>query len=118
MEQVLGKLHTCLNRNTNRSNQGIQTGDVVKASIDASGAIVGYVNGVEVIRAMDTTYPEGNPAIGFWLSARSGLLRGGQGRGTNADFGFSSFSGTDGCSGVMNAEGRRANRIALGSLTA
>ena len=75
VEQVLGKLHTCLNRNTNRSNQGIQTGDVVKASIDASGAIVGYVNGVEVIRVSYATYPGGNPTIGFltlctvlWLS--------------------------------------------------
>jgi hypothetical protein len=79
---------TYLNHKTNRSYQGMQTGDLAKASIDTSGVIVGYVNHVEVIRAMDNTYPGGKPGIGLWLSARSGLLRGGQGRGTNADLGF------------------------------
>jgi len=53
--------------------------------------------------------------IGFWLSARSGLLRDGQGSGTNADFGLSFFSMTDGPIGVMNPDGRKANRIALDS---
>lgn len=87
---------TYLNQKTNRSYQGIQTGDGIKASIDASGVIVRYVNVVEVIRAIDTTSAGGKPEIGFWRSARSRLVRGGQGRGTSADFGFSAFSATDG----------------------
>jgi hypothetical protein len=70
---------------------GIQTGDVVKATIDENGVIIGYVNGVEVIRATDKTYPSGNPGIGFWLLAERR-----EGRRSNADYGFSSFTATDG----------------------
>lgn len=96
----LGKF-TYLNQKPNSSYKGIRAGDVVKASIDASGVIVGYVNGVEVIRAIDTTYRGGNPGIGFWLLARGGFLRRGQGSGTNADYGFSAFTATDGRIGVV-----------------
>lgn len=99
----LGKF-TYLNQKPALSYKGIQKGDVVKASIDANGLIVGYVNGVEVIRAIDTTYVGGNPGIGFWLKARGGLLRRGQGTGTNADFGFSAFTATDGRQGAVKAD--------------
>ena len=84
---------TYLNQHPNSNYHGIQTGDVVKATIDGNGLIIGYVNGVEVIRATDTTYTGGNPGIGFWLLARRG-----EGRGTNADYGFSAFTATDGVS--------------------
>jgi hypothetical protein len=84
---------TYLNQQANGNYHGIQTGDVVKATIDGNGLIIGYVNGVEVIRATDTTYPGGNPGIGFWL-----LVKDREGRGTNADYGFSTFSATDGVS--------------------
>jgi len=84
---------TYLNQHANSNYRGIQTGDVVKATIDESGLIIGYVNGVEVIRATDATYTGGNPGIGFWLLARRG-----EGRGTNADYGFSAFTATDGVS--------------------
>jgi hypothetical protein len=77
---------TYLNQKTNGNYKGIQTGDIVKATIDSKGLIIGFVNGVEVIRATDTTYARGNPGIGFWL-----LVRGGRGKGTNADYGFSAF---------------------------
>jgi len=97
---------TYLNQHPNSNYKGIRTGDVVKATIDASGVIVGYVNGVEVIRAIDTTYRGGNPGIGFWLLARGGLLRRGQGAGTNADFGFSAFTATDGRITVVNPDNR------------
>ena len=93
-----------LNQKANSNYKGIQTGDVVKATIDGSGLIIGYVNGVEVIRATDTTYTGGNPGIGFWLLVRGGLLRGGQGKGTNADYGFSAFTATDGLRGGMKAD--------------
>ena len=82
---------TYLNQQPNNNYHGIQTGDVVKATIDENGVIIGYVNGVEVIRATDKTYPSGNPGIGFWLLAERR-----EGRGSNADYGFSSFTATDG----------------------
>jgi hypothetical protein len=82
---------TYLNQKPNNNYHGIQNGDVVKATIDGQGLIVGYVNGVEVIRATDTTYTNGNPGAGFWLR-----VQGGHGGGTNADYGFSSFTATDG----------------------
>ena len=92
---------TYLNQKANASYKGIRTGDVVKASIDRNGLIIGYVNDVEVIRAVDTTYTEGNPGVGFWLWAR-----GGQGVGTNADYGFSQFSATDTAMGGLNRVGQ------------
>jgi hypothetical protein len=82
---------TYLNQQPNGNYHGIQTGDVVKATIDENGVIIGYVNGVEVIRATDKTYPSGNPGIGFWLLAERR-----EGRRSNADYGFSSFTATDG----------------------
>jgi hypothetical protein len=84
---------TYLNQQANGNYHGIQTGDVVKATIDGNGLIIGCVNGVEVIRATDTTYTGGNPGIGFWLQVKSG-----EGQGTNADYGFSAFTATDGVS--------------------
>jgi hypothetical protein len=87
---------TYLNQKTNSNYKGIQSGDVVKATIDGNGLIIGYVNGVEVIRAADTTYGDGNPGIGFWLQVSGGL-----GRWTNVDYGFSAFSATDGLTGSV-----------------
>jgi hypothetical protein len=106
---ALGKF-TYLNQKAASSYKGIQKGDVVKASIDANGLIVAYVNGVEVIRAVDTTYVGGNPGIGFWLLARGGFFRRGQGTGTNSDFGFSAFTATDGRKGSVKADDRRKAR--------
>jgi hypothetical protein len=98
---------TYLNQNPNGNYHGIQNGDVVKATIDAHGLIVGFVNGVEVIRATDTTYTSGNPGVGFWL-----LVQGGHGRGTNADYGFSTFTATDGVkAGLQPAQDDREKRF-------
>ena len=85
---ALGKF-TYLNQKASSNYKGIRTGDVVKATIDGNGLIIGYVNGVEVIRATDTTYTGGNSGIGFWLEGRQGV-------GTNADYGFSTLTATDG----------------------
>jgi hypothetical protein len=85
---ALGKF-TYLSQKPNGKYNGIQTGDVVKATIDGNGLIIGYVNGVEVIRAIDTTYTGGNPGIGFWLEGKQGV-------GTNGDYGFSALTVTDG----------------------
>ena len=65
---------------------GIQTGDVLSATITGN-LIIGYVNGIEVIRGTDSTYTTGNPGIGFFLQGASTR---------NPDFGFTSFSATDG----------------------
>jgi hypothetical protein len=93
---ALGKF-TYLNQKTNGKYNGIRTGDVVRATIDGNGLIIGYVNGVEVIRAVDTTYSGGNPGIGFWLEGRQGV-------GTNADYGFSELTATDGVKTGVKAD--------------
>jgi hypothetical protein len=92
----LGKF-TYLNQKPNGKYNGIQNGDVVKATIDGNGLIIGYVNGVEVIRAIDTTYTSGNPGVGFWLEGKQGV-------GTNADYGFSAFTATDGVKTGVKAD--------------
>jgi len=65
---------------------GIKTGDVVKATI-IGNVIKGYINGVEVVTATDSTYSTGNPGMGFFLVAA--------GAGTNTNFGFSKFTASD-----------------------
>lgn len=59
----------------------IHNGDVLKATIDANGMITVYINGVEMMTAVDTTFPTGSPGMGFYSSG-----------GTNTNFGFSSFT--------------------------
>jgi hypothetical protein len=63
---------------------GVSNGDVVKASIIGSTITV-YKNGTQIGTATDNTYKSGAPGIGF-----DGPV------GTNANWGFSSFSVTDG----------------------
>ena len=62
---------------------GVGDGDVVEASIVGS-VIKGYVNGVEVVSATDSTYSDGNPGMGFNYGVGN----------TFPDFGFTSFSAT------------------------
>ncbi len=64
---------------------GVADGDVVKATI-AGNAITGYINGVPVLRATDSTYSSGNPGMGFYLEGTTGV---------NADYGFTEFMATD-----------------------
>jgi hypothetical protein len=84
-----GKLgsYTYIKEGGNNSYKGIKTGDVVSATITGN-LIIAYVNGVEVVRGNDSTYTTGNPGIGFYLQGGSSTL--------NRDFGFSSFTATDG----------------------
>lgn len=70
---------TSLQKNTG-SQYGVKDGDVVEASI-VGDVIKGYVNGVEVISAVDSTYSGGSPGIGFNYGVGD----------ANRDFGFSSF---------------------------
>ena len=66
---------------------GVQDGDVISATVNGN-LIIGYVNGVEVIRGTDSTFSSGSPGIGFWQL----------GAPNNTDFGFTNFTATDGAS--------------------
>ena len=69
-----------------RTGPGLRNGDVVKATIVGS-VITAYINGVQIVQATDSTYSSGSPGIGFFLQGATGV---------NSDFGFTSFSATDG----------------------
>ncbi len=65
---------------------GLKHGDVIKASV-VGNVITVSINGVEKARATDDTWTSGDPGIGHFLQCD-----GGHGIGSNADFGFSSFT--------------------------
>ena len=68
---------------------GVADGDVVKATITGN-VIRGYINGVEVVTARDSTYSSGSPGMGFNYGVGA----------TYADFGFTRFSAVDSRQGV------------------
>ena len=74
---------TQLKKNSGKK-YAISNGDVVKATI-VGATITGYVNDVQVIQVIDSTFKRGKPGIGFYL----------QGAGNNDDFGFTDFTATD-----------------------
>jgi hypothetical protein len=61
-------------------------GDVLNATIKGS-TITAYLNGTKAVQVTDNTYTSGSPGLGFFLQGASGL---------NANFGFSSFTASDG----------------------
>lgn len=65
---------------------GLYDGDVVRASM-IGDVITAFINEVQVARASDTTFTQGNPGMGFYLDGKAGL---------NADYGFTFFSASDG----------------------
>jgi hypothetical protein len=68
------------------SNCGVANGDVVKATM-VGNLITVYINGVVVAEATDDAFAGGSPGIGFFLQGTTGV---------NGDYGFTSFSATDG----------------------
>lgn len=66
---------------------GLRDGDMVKASI-VGNVITAYINGVQVAQGTDNTFGNGNPGMGFYLFQGTSDL--------NSNFGFTSFSATDG----------------------
>lgn len=80
------------------ANYGVQDGDVVKATI-VGNVIKGYINGVEVISAVDGTFTTGSPGIGFNYGVGT----------TNVDFGFKDFTATD--SGAMSPQAPQNLRV-------
>lgn len=65
---------------------GLKNGDTIKATI-VGNTITVFINGVQKAQATDNTFQTGNPGIGAFLQCA-----GGEGKGTNADFGFTSFT--------------------------
>jgi hypothetical protein len=65
---------------------GLKDGDTLKATV-VGNVITVYINGVEKARATDDTHKTGSPGIGIFLQCD-----GGNGVGSNADYGFKSFT--------------------------
>ena len=74
---------------------GVANGDVIKATI-VGNVITAYVNGVQKIQATDNTFTDGAPGIGFYLEGATGV---------NRDYGFTSFTATDGSRTVSGLPG-------------
>ena len=68
----------------------LKTGDVLKASI-VGNVITAFVNGNQVLQCTDSTFTSGNPGIGFNYGCT----------GFYSNFGFSSYSATDGSSSTF-----------------
>jgi hypothetical protein len=68
-----------------RTIAALHTGDIVKATA-VGNTLTTYINGVPQFSVTDSTFPTGNPGIGFYAS----------GDGSIANYGFSSFVATDG----------------------
>lgn len=68
------------------NTHSVVDGDIVKATIDGSGHIAAFINGVQIITATDTTYTTGQPGMGFFLENSV----------TASNYGFTQFSATDG----------------------
>ena len=65
---------------------GVVNGDVVKATAVGS-TITCYINNTAIFSVNDTTYPSGNPGMGFYLQG---------GLGPPFNYGFSSYTASDG----------------------
>ena len=65
---------------------GVVNGDVVKATAVGS-TITCYINNTAIFSVNDTTYPSGNPGMGFYLQ---------DGLGPPLNYGFSSYTASDG----------------------
>jgi hypothetical protein len=64
----------------------LHTDDTVKGSI-TNHTITAYINGTPVLQGTDTNFSSGNPGIGIFIQGATGV---------NGDYGFTSFTATDG----------------------
>ena len=76
-------------------DSGVADGDLVKATA-VGNVITGYINGVQVIQAIDNTYGSGNPGMGFWFrKSSSKKFWRGKSAGVDTDCGFRRFAAWD-----------------------
>jgi hypothetical protein len=86
-------------RRAKGSHYGVANGDVVKATI-VGNVITAYVNGVQVLQATDPTYTSGSPGMGFYIEGTTGV---------NGDYGFTSFTATDGATAQAGTHGESSS---------
>jgi chitodextrinase len=92
-----------------RTGPGLRDGDVVGASIVGS-TITAYINGSEVFHLSDSTYTNGSPGMGFFLADYLNEVAAVR----NGDFGFTSFTASDGTTTDLTAPSTPANLAAAG----
>ena len=68
------------------SSMALHDGDTIACTISGS-TITAYINGVQKLQVVDSTYSSGNPGIGAYLQNATGV---------NGDYGFTSFTASDG----------------------
>jgi hypothetical protein len=68
------------------SSMALHNGDTITCTISGS-TITAYINGVQKLQVVDSTFTSGNPGIGAYLQNATGV---------NADYGFTSFAASDG----------------------
>lgn len=78
---------------TGGSSMALHNGDTIKCTANGS-TITAYINGVQKLQVTDGTYSGGSPGIGAYLQNASGL---------NGDYGFTSFTASDGATTVRPA---------------
>jgi hypothetical protein len=71
---------------TNGSQCMLHNGDAVAATITNS-TITAYINGVQIVQGVDSNYSSGSPGMGFYIQGATGV---------DGDYGFASYSATDG----------------------
>jgi hypothetical protein len=77
------------------SAYALHNGDTIKCAISGN-IITAYINGVQKLQVSDGAFTSGNPGIGAFLQ---------NGTGVNTDYGFTSFTATDGLSNTLPAPG-------------
>jgi hypothetical protein len=69
-----------------RGGRGLYDGDVIKASM-IGNVITVYQNGTQIAQVSDSTFTSGSPGLGHWLRGPAAGVD---------DYGFTSFSASDG----------------------
>jgi Calx-beta domain len=83
----------------------LRNGDTIACTISGS-TITAYINGVQKLQVVDSTFSSGNPGIGHFLQNAAGV---------NGDYGFTSFTASDGLPGSPSPPPSSAGIISLGA---
>jgi hypothetical protein len=96
-----GPINSYANLAETTSGVTMHNGDVFSASISGS-TITAYINGVQKLQLTDSSFSSGNPGMGFYLANTGGNPT------AQSQYGFSSFSATDGASPAPTASPKLA----------